>query len=248
MKWSAQPFGSRVRTLRRALRHPWRGELLYREIVRTLDEEAFEAMAAEILKSGLETLPTDRPPDAAASAYFRYEKYLDFPYYLRLNIARALELGLHRGGPLRVLDIGCGAGYFLVVCRHLGHAVQGLDMEIFPLFNRLIRFFGLSRIGYEIRPLEPIPPLAGEPFDLITAHAVQFDRMDGGGIWKRAEWEYFLASVRTKLAPGGRFAYSLNPGRRYASRDPEVFRLFANTPGFTVQHVDRKRVLATRID
>ena len=248
MKWSSRPLRSRVRILRRALRHPWRGEIIYREILRTLDGAGFEAMAREILESGLDTLPSDRAADAAASAYFRYEKYLDFAYYLRLNIARALELGLQHGKPQRILDIGCGAGYFLVVCRQLGHAAQGLDMEIFPIFNRLIRFFGLSRIGLEIRPFEPLPALAGEPFDLITAHAVQFDRMDGGGIWERKEWEHFLACIRAKLAPGGRFAYSLNPGRRYVSRDPEVFRLFANTPGFTVQHADRKRVLATRVD
>ena len=38
---------------------------------------------------------------------------------------RVIELGLDKSAPSSVLDLGCGAGYFLHCCKFLGHNVHG---------------------------------------------------------------------------------------------------------------------------
>src|ERR1700744_3901351 len=48
-------------------------------------------------------------------------KYFDKQLWLRSKMMRAIELGLDRGSSRAVLDLGCGAGYFLCCCKYLGH-------------------------------------------------------------------------------------------------------------------------------
>jgi SAM-dependent methyltransferase len=55
-------------------------------------------------------------------------KFLDCRRWLPRNVERAFELELQHSVPLTILDIGCGAGYFLLVARSLGHDVIGLDV------------------------------------------------------------------------------------------------------------------------
>src|SRR5215469_16498387 len=44
-------------------------------------------------------------------------KYTEPRYWVLLNALRAAELGLHSNPGLRILDIGCGPGYFLAMAR-----------------------------------------------------------------------------------------------------------------------------------
>src|SRR6266481_560023 len=59
---------------------------------------------------------------------FSAAKYADFPSWLLRNIHRASQLGLHEGAGLRILDIGCGPGYFIAAARALGHDCEGIDV------------------------------------------------------------------------------------------------------------------------
>src|SRR5216117_826081 len=56
------------------------------------------------------------------------EKYADVDQYLRVNRERVQDLKLHRSTPKRVLDLGCGGGFFLFILKKLGHSVLGLDL------------------------------------------------------------------------------------------------------------------------
>src|SRR3954471_18369574 len=105
-----------------------------------------------------------------------YAKYADVRRWLRLNIVRAQDLKLHRCGPTSVLDLGCGGGFFLYVCQHLGHRCLGLDIDVFPLFTQLLDLFGVERRVWTIRRFEPLPDL-GRKFDLITAFSIDFNRI-----------------------------------------------------------------------
>src|SRR5919198_4121674 len=58
-----------------------------------------------------------------------YAKYANIEPWLRLNRERIQDLKLHRSEPKRVLDLGCGGGFFLFVAKNLGHSVMGLDIE-----------------------------------------------------------------------------------------------------------------------
>jgi len=57
-----------------------------------------------------------------------YAKYANIEPWLRLNRERVQDLKLHRSEPKRVLDLGCGGGFFLFIAKNLGHSVLGLDI------------------------------------------------------------------------------------------------------------------------
>src|SRR5437660_6275376 len=64
-----------------------------------------------------------------------YAKYANVDPWLRLNRERVQDLKLHRSAPKRVLDLGCGGGFFLFILKRLGHSVLGLDVDQSP-FSR----------------------------------------------------------------------------------------------------------------
>src|ERR671937_234048 len=56
-----------------------------------------------------------------------YAKYANIEPWLRLNRERVQDLKLHRSAPKRVLDLGCGGGFFFFILKTVGHSVLGLD-------------------------------------------------------------------------------------------------------------------------
>ncbi len=68
-----------------------------------------------------------------------YAKYANIEPWLRLNRERVQDLKLHRSASKRVLDLGCGGGFFLFILKNLGHSVLGLDVE------RVAAFYGIAR-------------------------------------------------------------------------------------------------------
>jgi 2-polyprenyl-3-methyl-5-hydroxy-6-metoxy-1,4-benzoquinol methylase len=98
----------------------------------------------------------------------KYAKYADIDRWLRVNRERVQDLKLHRSPPMRVLDLGCGAGFFLFILKSLGCSVLGLDMDDFPLFDDLLDLLGIPLVVWTITAFQPLPEL-GQKFDWITA-------------------------------------------------------------------------------
>src|SRR5213082_4023292 len=96
-----------------------------------------------------------------------YSKYANIEPWLRLNRERVQDLKLHRSAPKRVLDLGCGGGFFLFILKKLGHSVLGLDIDQAPLFAELLDVFEVPRVVWRINAFEPLPDL-GQKFDWIT--------------------------------------------------------------------------------
>ncbi len=111
-----------------------------------------------------------------------------------------------------VLDLGAGTGYFLLVCRHMGHEVLGLDLDAEPLYNECFDFFNLPR---QIHRIEPMKPLADLPdrFDLVTAFMTTFHWYEDETPWPAEPWRYFLEDLRPRLSDRGRLVikFNLNP-------------------------------------
>jgi SAM-dependent methyltransferase len=103
------------------------------------------------------------------------EKYANVDHWLRVNRERVQDLKLHRISPQRVIDLGCGGGYFLFILKRFNHSVLGLDVDQLPLFRELLEVFGVPRIVFEVKPFEPLPDLR-QQFDWITAFSIGFDR------------------------------------------------------------------------
>ena len=143
-------------------------------------------------------------------------RFDDAAYWMTINVERMQDLWLDRSPPLRILDLGCGAGYFLYLCQSLGHEGLGLDTPDEPLFHGTTALLNVRRIISRIAPRDPLPNL-GEKFDLVTAHRVCFHRIEPLGHnnwseWTPADWTFFINDIRTRfLKPEGRLLLDFNP-------------------------------------
>jgi SAM-dependent methyltransferase len=144
----------------------------------------------------------------------KINRWADVPYWIGINIERAQDLWLDRSRPLRILDLGCGAGYFLYVCKCFGHDVLGLDLDDHQLFCDTLGLFKVPRVVSRIDPNIPLPDLQ-QKFDFVTAHRICFQRIGGGKSgeeWSTTHWKFFIDDVRTRfLNPGGRLLLDFNP-------------------------------------
>jgi len=168
-----------------------------------------------------------------------YAKYANIEPWLRLNRERVQDLKLHRSEPKRVLDLGCGGGFFLFIAKNLGHSVLGLDIEHVALFTELLELFRVPRVVWRISAFEPLPDL-GQKFDWITAFSTNFylyhptkER------WGTAEWDFFLGDLSQHLAPGGKIFFGLNPLYSGDYYTPELRDLFISRGA----DVERERIL-----
>jgi len=156
------------------------------------------------------------------------EKYADIDHWLRVNRERVQDLKLHRSRPQRVLDLGCGGGFFLFILKRFNHSVLGLDVDREPLFGELVEAFGVPRTVFEIKPFEPLPNLR-QQFDWITAFSIGFDRDRETNVrWGVREWEFLLRDLQRQLAPGGKIYLAVNPLPNGEYLTPEVSDFFAS--------------------
>ncbi|MDP9187198.1 MAG: class I SAM-dependent methyltransferase [Verrucomicrobiota bacterium] len=143
----------------------------------------------------------------------RYAKYADVEHWLKINHPRVEELKLDRLPPKQILDLGCGAGFFLFLAKQFGHKCVGLDVGDFPLSNELIELFGLERVTWRIRAFQPLPDF-GRKFDLITAFSAAFNRTeDESRGWNAEEWKFFLDDLDRHLTPDGEILLEINSGK-----------------------------------
>lgn len=204
-----------------------------RRILDTLDREQFEKLR-------------DQHPYRSGSP--QINRFEDVAYWIDINVERAQDLWLDRTPPLRILDIGSGAGYFLYVCKFFGHHVLGFDTDNEPLFGATIALLDVPRIIGRVERQTLLPNLH-QNFDLVTAHRICFHRI--GRVrdrveWSAVDWEFFINDVRTNLLnEGGRLLLDFNPrpdgssfftpqlGESFSSQGARIFRskaLLAKNP------------------
>ncbi len=157
---------------------------------------------------------------------------------MRTNVKRVRDLRLKKAPPsLRILDIGCGSGYFLHIAKCLGHEVLGMDLDKEPIFRETIALLGLKRIIHRIEPFQALPD-TGAPFDLITAHMTRFNWHNDGTPWGTKEWEFFLKDLASRLTPSGRLQFDLNALPDGRHMEPELRQFFLSKGA----HIDRRRI------
>jgi 2-polyprenyl-3-methyl-5-hydroxy-6-metoxy-1,4-benzoquinol methylase len=181
-----------------------------------------------------------RSRHAIADPGIRIAKYLEMEKWFTTNIRRVLNLGLDFKPPARLLDIGSGAGYFLHVCKRLGHDVLGLDMHDpgAAWYLEMLQLLGVSRVTWRIDPFVPLPDL-GAPFDFVSAFMVCFNRHIYPDIWQIEQWRFFLDDLQTRLKPNAIVWFELNPGLDGTHYTPELHSFFQSRGAI----VDGKRLV-----
>jgi len=156
------------------------------------------------------------------------QKYADVDHWLRVNRERVQDLKLHRVPPQRVLDLGCGGGFFLFILKRFNHSVLGLDLEESPLFRELVEVFAVPRTVFRIEPFKRLPKFQHQ-FDWITAFSIGFDRnSETRTRWGIKEWDFLLRDLQSHLAPGGKIYLAVNPMPNGEYLTAEVRDLFAS--------------------
>ncbi len=158
----------------------------------------------------------------AAINHSNTTKYLCSDHWIGDAADRVMDLKLHKHEGLRILDLGCGAGWFLLTARFFGHHVMGLDLNDNEMYNDLIDLLEIERINHRIEPKKPLPDL-GERFDVITGYMVFFNWTGREEPWDAHEWAYFINDCRRHLVPGGYMRFSLNARRQHVNNAPFSF-------------------------
>ena len=159
-------------------------------LIGTIDSEAFEDIRRR------------NPRDLSSSGW---PKYLDLPKWMDKNLRRIRSLGLDAGSRKSILDLGCGAGYFLFIAKYLGHDVLGLDIDEVPMFGEMIGLFGLKRVIWRVQPFVQLPQLR-QQFDLITAFMICFNghKTPASGEWRNGNSPSRIsASISRRVATFG---------------------------------------------
>lgn len=147
-----------------------------------------------------------RPDTKDDRCALNYAKYFDLNKFIRyhLRLVRLLGLDVSKSRK-RVMDIGCGAGIFLYICKTYGHDVLGIEVAS-AMYADMAKALGVDLraspvVAFERQPKE----ITG--FDWITAIAIKFDRLDWGPQsaepWKLEEWQFFIEDMATRLNAGG---------------------------------------------
>jgi len=155
-----------------------------------------------------------------------WPKYLDLDRWIDINIRRIREIELDLARPKRILDLGCGAGYFLHIAQLLGHKGLGLDVDYLPMFAEITRLLGVRRVISCIEPFTPLPDL-GAKFDLVSAFMICFNNHKQANVWGVPEWEFFLDDLSKCLTRRGRVWLELNreyDGTFYTPQLKEFFQ------------------------
>jgi len=146
---------------------------------------------------------------------------------MRLNISRYYQLNLKKKN-LNIVDLGCGAGYFVYFAGLKGHNALGLDRATSPefdpigpeVFNLMTNFFGIRKVSHNIQPFVPLP-IEINNCDLITAFNAWFDGNYLSGTerkycpWDLKTWEYFLEDSISRLNSMGRLYLDVNEKWEY---------------------------------
>jgi SAM-dependent methyltransferase len=175
-----------------------------KRVIETIDPAAFEQI---------------RQRYAVENPGEHWPKYLDLDRWIDINIRRIREIELDLARRKRILDLGCGAGYFLYIAQLLGHSGLGLDVDYVPMFADITRLLGVRRVIQQIRAFEPLPD-PGAKFNLVTAFMICFNN-------------HKQANLARHLAPRGRVWLELNREYDETFYTPEL-RDFFQRRGATI--------------
>ncbi len=143
---------------------------------------------------------------------------MDYNYWIPFNVVRIGNLSLHHSDPLRILDVGCGPGYFIAAALACGHECYGIDAPAGVLTDVEARVYSemLAALSCSDRVtpvlIERFHPMAlpVRDLDLITAFWICFNRHQQADEWGAREWRFWVEDALSHLRDGGVLHLELN--------------------------------------
>lgn len=112
----------------------------------------------------------------------------------------------------RMLDLGCGFGYFANVINYPAADVTGLDLPE-PIIAEAAAILQVPFVPHVVSDLDMVPSECGGPYDLITMFGCTLRHghpATSKDYWGWDEYRFFFADVATRIRPGGRFVIRPN--------------------------------------
>jgi SAM-dependent methyltransferase len=109
---------------------------------------------------------------------------------------------------LRILDIGCGFGFFLAACRLRGHETFGLDIPD-PVIQEAAAVVCGCCVPHVLRP-DNLLPTELKRLDVVTMMGVNLRHE--GEWWGWQEYTHLAGDILQRLNPDGRWIIFPNRG------------------------------------
>lgn len=143
----------------------------------------------------------------SSEAWAKY--FNEFDYHFKRAIRNYELFGLGKHAPMRILDLGTGAGYFPYLCKH-HHSIMTCDVGNVPFYTEVTTALGLLQYHRRITPYTPLAFPKEFEVELITAFHVNFDfgkhptyPLPLEKAWQVGEWTYFIEDIKRSLVPNG---------------------------------------------
>jgi SAM-dependent methyltransferase len=169
----------------------------------------FHPILEDELKNKLRSLHKTKPTkdsrvldlkgDEFDDFYAKYSRDLDFNWMR--NVQRFVGLNLKK--PSRILDIGCGFGFFSHIASFNGHNVDSLDIpNASPILKAATKLLKIKKHEFTIKKKTPLLKFKYK-FDSITAFQIVFNGHITKDLWDVEEWKYFLMDLHDNLLNDG---------------------------------------------
>lgn len=133
---------------------------------------------------------------------------------------QVLQARLPQARPLRILDVGTGAGFFAILLARLGHEVTGIDMSADMLHEAKCNALAAGVTAHFMKMDAQKPDFAEGAFDVVVSRNLTWtlpDAMEAYRQWRRV------------LKPGGLLMnFDSDYGRETFSRKEEQENVHAN--------------------
>ena len=208
-----KPFDERVAEVRHRMALDPRRREVFDRVTDLVDREKVADLQAFVAENAARL--------SAAPAF----RYLDIPLHLAHKSRLFVMLDLDRSDPRQILDLGSGAGHFLLLAKCYGHQGLGLDVPN-EIYDRMCDLYGLDRIARTVVSGSALDLPDG--FDLVTAMDMTFNRPVGRArvgrsstFWTVEEWRWFFSEIGRAMKYPGRIFFHLNPQADPAAERPE---------------------------
>jgi cyclopropane fatty-acyl-phospholipid synthase-like methyltransferase len=134
--------------------------------------------------------------------------------WIQEKLSVALWMGLDTAPKKRIIDLGTGAGWFVYVCRKMGHECYGTDMLGRSEYDAGYEFLGIDILGELTYPMQKMN-LDGK-FDYITTMRSFLGQRPNA--WSKEEWKFFLEDMRNHLNDNGALYLACNSGSKLDKR------------------------------
>jgi len=160
----------------------------------------FKQVLSDTLKNKLRSLHSIQPTKDSHfhgddNFYAKYSRDLDTNWIRNAQRFSGLKLKASS----RILDIGCGFGFFSHIAEFNGHEVHSIDIpNASPILKEATKLLKIKKYEFTIKKKVPLLKFT-KKFDVISAFQIFFNGHCSNELWDVEDWKYFLLDLHNNV-------------------------------------------------